>query len=129
MKMLYSRKTIIAGALLLCAGLPYVQWRWHFVNFTGLLEVLGAVWTLLRDLPRRMRAPADVAMEKRRAARTRSGGNPDPAHADDARPPQPQSDPRIPANLDRAAAHAVAARAHFGDGDPPFNRREGLQPR
>lgn len=72
MKMFYSRKMVIASALLVCAGLLFVQWRWHFINFTGLLEVLGgtlgaamlgrsprAVWTLLCDLPRRMRAPTD----------------------------------------------------------------------
>lgn len=72
MKIPYPRYTAIAGGSIACAVLLWLQLDGHYVNFTGLLEVLGgtllatmlgrspqAVAALLRDLPRRLRAPAE----------------------------------------------------------------------
>nr|WP_255211128.1 hypothetical protein [Methylogaea oryzae] len=72
MKIPYPRPMAIAGASIACAGLLWLQLNGHYVNFTGLLWVLGgtllatvlgrsptAVKALLRDLPRRLREPAE----------------------------------------------------------------------
>lgn len=69
MKIHIPRLVRIAGVTIVCAALLWLQLDGRYINFTGLLEVLGgtvgatmlgrsprAVMALLRGLPRRMRA-------------------------------------------------------------------------
>lgn len=72
MKIPIRRYAGIACVPIVCGALLWLQWRGHYINFTGLLEVVGGtlgaamlgrsprkVWALLRDLPRRLRRPLE----------------------------------------------------------------------